>query len=71
MELLKESKMFLKAKPYLQATVEEISTATDPKDEVVGTTMTWNDNLRLKIKDNSKITISLIDNTEDVTIFSY
>lgn len=71
MELLKESKLFLKAKPYLQATVEEISMATDPKDEVVGTTMTWNDNLRLKIKENSQITITLIDKTEDVEIFGY
>lgn len=45
--------------------------ATDPKEEVVGTTMAWSDNLRLKIKENSKITFRLVDKTENVTIFSY
>lgn len=61
----------LKAKPYLEASAEEGTMATDAKEEVIGTTMAWNDHLRLKIKENSKVTISLLDKTDNATIFAY
>ena len=71
-ELVKESKLFLKARPYLQFTADEICMATEPKDEVLGTSITWGESLRLKIKENSKVTIELFDKDDTSShIFQY
>ena len=72
LELQKENKQIIKTRPYIKLTAEENNACTDAKEEVAGTTVSWNDSLRLRVKESSKITICMVDkDQESSSIFSH
>lgn len=69
---VKEHSFITKTKPYLQAACEEVTATTDSKEEAQGLSLAWTDGLRLRVKENSKITLSLLDkNDNGASIFKY
>jgi len=61
-----------KTKPFINLATEEGSTATEARPDGKGLLLTWTDSLRLRINENSRIIISLLDqNDNSSVIFKY
>jgi len=63
-DFVKEHSFITKTKPYLEFKTEEGSIISDQKEEPKGLVLSWNETLRLRIKENSKINIHLLDKNE-------
>lgn len=69
---VKQHSFLIKSKPFFQAASEEGQVTTDHKEETEGLVVSWTEGLRLRVKEGSKITLSLLDkNDNGASIFKY
>ena len=69
---VKELTLVTKSKPCFQVASEEGHATTETKDEIQNLTVSWTEILRLRVKEGSKLTLSLLDkNSNDTPVFCY
>lgn len=68
-QLVRENKVFLKSKPFLQLQAESVQISTEAKEQVTGLSLFWGESLRLRIKDSSKIQMKMLDRQNTANYF--
>ena len=61
-----------KTLPFIKIAADEHSQESEIKEEVTGTVLSWVDSLRIRIKETSRVLVSMVDRNEcSSNIFSY
>ena len=71
-EFVKQHNFLLKTAPYIKISCDDNSICSEPKDDGSGLQLSWSENMRLKIKENGKVVVSMLDkNDNSVSVFEY